>query len=426
MNARRPALGEGATLALSVIAFFFVMTSYYVLRPVRDQLAGAAGSSSLPGFYAIVFIAMLLLTPVFGWLVARFPRKRVVGTSYLFFVACLVGFVPLFVAQDRIGAVTLGKVFFVWVSVFNLFVVSLFWSFMADIYRSRQARLVFPFIAFGGMGGALLGPLVTRLLVERIGVPSMLVISAVGLLLALGALLALSARPGEEGAASEAPVGGSILEGAKSAFSQPFLRYMTLLMLLSDGIATMAYALVADYAKAHFVDNAARTAFYADLDLWVNGMGAVLQLTLTPLILRGLGAVWAMVLPTLVNFLLLAMLAYFGPVDVGLMGHAVPLIALVMIGSRGMTYGMTKPASDSLYTRMPREARYKGKNFIETAVWRFGDLVVTTSLNAARGAGVGIATIGLVCAGLAAVATEVARRAATAPDLAPEREPPSS
>ncbi|QWT18683.1 MFS transporter [Bacillus sp. NP157] len=422
MNASRPAVGEGTTLALSVIAFFFVMTSYYVLRPVRDQLVGAAGASSLPAFYAIVFVVMLVLTPVFGWLVARFPRKRVVGVSYLFFIACLVGFVPAFVAQDRIGAANLGKVFFVWVSVFNLFVVSLFWSFMADIYRSRKARLVFPFIAFGGMGGALLGPLVTRLLVERVGVPAMLVISAVGLLAALGALLALSARPGDDAASSGEPVGGSILEGAKSALSQPFLRYMTVLMLLSDGIATLAYALVADYAKLHFVDNAARTAFYADLDLWVNGMGALLQLTLTPLVLRGLGTTWAMVLPALANFVLLGMLATFGAVDFAVFGHALPLVALVMVGSRAMTYGMTKPASDSLYTRMPREARYKGKNFIETAVWRFGDLVVTTSLSAARSAGVGIATIGLVCAGLAALATEIARRAATSPDLLPEQD----
>lgn len=420
VNARRSPLGEGATLALSIIAFFFIITSYYVLRPLRDQLVGAAGSSSLPWFYAVVFVVMLALTPVFGWLVARFPQKRVVGISYLTFVICLFIFIPAFVAQDRIGAKNLGIVFFVWVSVFNLFVVSLFWSYMADIYRSMQARLVFPFIAFGGMGGALLGPLITRLLVQRIGVPSMLVISAVGLLVALGALLALTPRSAEDAAASQAPMGGSIIEGARAAFAQPFLRYMALLMLLSDGIGTLAYALVADYAKLHFLDNAARTAFYADMDLWVNGIGATLQLTLTPLILRGLGAVWAMVLPGLANFVLLGLLAWLGPVDIGVLGHAVPLIALVMVGSRSMTYGMTKPATDSLYTRMPREARYKGKNFIETTVWRFGDLLVTTLLSAARGAGVAIATIGLVCAGLAALATEIARRAATSRDLLPE------
>jgi len=414
------ARSKGPTLALSVIAFFLVLTSYYVLRPVRDQLVGAAGSSSLPMFYAIVFVVMLALTPVFGWLVARFPRRQVLLGSYLSFVVCLVAFVPAFAAQDRIGAVVLGRVFFVWVSVFNLFVVSLFWSVMADVYRSVEARLVFPFIAFGGMAGALVGPLLTRLLVVRLGVPSMLVVSAVILLSALGALLALPTDREGNDRSGGAPVGGSILQGAKAAFSQPFLRYMTLLMLLSDGIATLAYALMADYTKAHFADNAARTAFYADLDLWINGFGALLQLTLTPLLLRGLGPLWALVLPSVVNVGLLLLLTLHGPSEATLFGFAVPLIVVVQVVTRGMTYGMTKPASDALYTRMPREARYKGKNFIETAVWRFGDLVVTSGLTGLHAVGVGIAGIGLIGAGLAAVATDVARRAATSPDLEPE------
>jgi AAA family ATP:ADP antiporter len=195
---------------------------------------------------------------------------------------------------------------------------------------------------------------------------------------------------------------------------------MLLLMLLSDGIATLAYALMADYAKAHFVDNAMRTAFYADLDLWTNCFGAVLQLTLTPVILRGLGAGWALVLPSLANVALLAAFAMLGPVDLSVAGWTVPLIAVVLVGSRGMTYGMTKPASDALYTRMPREVRYKGKNFIETAVWRFGDLMVTGGLNVLHSAGVGIAAIGLIGAGLAGVAAGIARRAAKSPDLLPE------
>lgn len=417
---RHVARDQARTLTLSVIAFFFVMTSYYVLRPVRDQLAGAAGSQSLPVFYAIVLVVMLALTPVFGWLVSRFPRKLVIGASYVFFAVSMLAFIPAFIAQDRIGAVALGRVFFVWVSVFNLFVVSLFWSFMADVYRSQQARLMFPFIAAGGMAGALLGPLLTRLLVQRIGVPSMLVVSAVLLLLALGALLALSSGRDKNDESAGAPVGGSILQGAKAAFAQPFLRYMLVLMLVGDGIATMGYTLMADYTKAHFADNAARTAFYADLDLWTNCFGALLQLTLTPLVMRGLGVVWAMVLPALVNVVLLTGLAVFGLVDLHVLGWTVPVIAIVLVGSRGMTYGMVKPASDALYTRTPREVRYKGKNFIETTVWRFGDLVVTSGLVALRGAGVGIAAIGLTAAGLACVAAVVGRRAATSPDLLPE------
>lgn len=415
------ARSKGTTLALSVFAFFLVLTSYYVLRPVRDQLVGAAGSSSLPMFYAIVFVVMLALTPVFGWLVSHFPRRRVLIGSYVSFIVCLIAFVPAFAAQDRIGAVTLGRVFFVWVSVFNLFVVSLFWSLMADVYRSVQARLVFPFIAFGGMAGAIVGPLLTRLLVVRLGVPSMLVVSAFALLLALGALLALFTGEAENDRSGGAPMGGSIVEGAKAVFSKPFLRNMMLLMLLSDGVATLAYALMADYTKAHFADNAARTAFYADLDLWINGFGALLQLTLTPLLMRCLGTVWALVLPSVVNVALLALLALHGSADIALFGVAVPLIAIVQVATRGMTYGMTKPASDALYTRISREDRYKGKNFIETTVWRFGDLLITGGLSGLRAVGMGIAGIGLIGAGLAAVATIVARRAATSPDLEAEQ-----
>ncbi|GAA0906327.1 MFS transporter [Rothia nasimurium] len=427
VNARRhAALGDGITLALSVIAFFFVMTSYYVIRPVRDQLIGAAGSSSLPVFYAILFVVMLALTPVFGWLVSRFPRRRVLGGSYVFFAVCLVAFMPAFSAQDRIGAVNLGRVFFVWVSVFNLFVVSLFWSVMADVYRSMQARLVFPFIAFGGMAGALVGPLATSLLVAKIGVPPLLLGSAFTLLLALGLLLAVSSKATANDHSGGAPIGGSILDGVKAVIARPFLRNMTLLMLLSDGVGTVAYALMADYTKTHYIDIAGRTAFYARLDLAINLFGALLQLTITPMLLRGLGAVWAMVLPSVVNFLLLVALAIHGPVDVALFGWAVSLVTIVQIGTRGMTYGMTKPASDALYTRIPRDDRYKGKNFVETTVWRLGDLLVTTGLTALRGMGATVATLGLICAGLAGVAAFVAKRAATSPDLLPENDDASS
>jgi AAA family ATP:ADP antiporter len=279
---------------------------------------------------------------------------------------------------------------------------------------------MFPFIAFGGMAGALAGPLMTSLLVARIGVPALLLVSATSVLIALGLLLAVTTGRTANDTSGGAAVGGSPLDGAKAAFAQPFLRYMAILMLLSDGIATLAYALMADYTKVHYPGIAARTAFYADLDLAINGFGALLQLTVTPLILRGLGTLWAMVLPTLVNFVLLALLAIYGPADIAVFGSVISLLTIVQIGTRGMTYGMTKPASDSLYTRMPRDARYKGKNFIETTVWRFGDLLVTTTLTALRGVGVGIAGLGLISAALCGVATIVARRAATSPDLLPE------
>ncbi|MDE2306946.1 MAG: translocase [Xanthomonadaceae bacterium] len=406
---------------LSALAFFFVMTSYYIIRPVRDQLSGALGSSSLPLFYGAVFGAMLLLAPVFGLLVARFPRKALLGWSYSFFILCLLAFVPAFMAQDRLGARELGVVFFMWVSVFNLFVVSLFWSFMADIFSSGQARGVFSLIALGGMAGAIFGPLLTRLLLRLVGVAWLLAVSALALGAALALLLQLSAQQGRwAGHRGEAAIGGSLWGGMRELWSRPFLRYMALLMLFSDGIGTLGYALIADYAKAHLAGEIARTAFYNNLDLATNLLGATLQLTLTPWVLVRRGPGWGLLLPALINVALLAGLALPGSGQISGFGFGVPVLAVMLVTTRGFAYGMGKPATDALYTRVPRETRYKGKNFVETAVWRFGDLVVTGAVSSLRGLGVGVAGLALLGTGVAALATVVARRAGWSPDLAPE------
>lgn len=409
---------ERAGLILSTLAFFLVMAGYYIIRPVRDQLGGAVGSQSLPLFYAVVFAVMLLLTPVFGWLVAHVSRRRLLAWSYSFFILCLVAFVPAFLVQERIGAQLLGVVFYVWVSVFNLFVVSLFWSFMADNFDSRQARRVFPLIALGGMGGAIFGPLLTRLLVHVLGVAPLLAVSAATLGLALVLLLRLAAR--DEQAADgrvDRGTGGSLWAGIRELWTRPFLRYMAMLMLLGDGIGTLAYALMADYAKAHFADRVARTAFYNDLDLATNALGALLQLTLTRWLLVRFGAGWGLVLPALINVALLLMVAVGGTGDLWVFGLAVPVLAVMLVITRGFAYGMTKPAVDALYTRVPRETRYKGKNFVETAVWRFGDVLVTSGVSLLAWVGVGVGGMGLIGAGVATASAWVARRAGQAPDL---------
>lgn len=422
----------GTAPLLSALAFFFVMTSYYIIRPVRDQLSGAVGSPSLPLFYGAVFVVMMLMTPAFGAMVARFARRRLLGLSYAFFIVCLVAFVPAFMAQERIGARTLGVIFFVWVSVFNLFVVSLFWSFMADIFASASARRVFPLIALGGMAGAIFGPLVTKLLVQVIGVAMLLVVSAAALAMALALLLRLSAHyDGRHGAAAEAePIGGTLWAGLRQVWSRPFLRYMAILMLLGDGIGTLAYALMADYAKAHFSSTLARTEYYNNLDLAVNLLGAVLQLSATRWLMVRRGPTWALVLPSVVNGLLLAGVVVFGTGQIGSIAggatlNGVTLLALMLVCSRGFAYGMTKPAVDALYTRVPRETRYKGKNFVETAVWRFGDVFVTSGVSALGALGVGISAMAGVGVAVSGVASWVAQRAGHSPDLLPE-EPPGA
>jgi len=424
VNTPRPAAAnERLASTLSTVAFFFVMMAYYIIRPVREQLSGAVGSKELPLFYGITFVVMLLLTPVFGAMVARFSRKRLLGWSYSFFVICLVAFVPAFVLQDRIGARQLGSFFFVWVSVFNLFVVSLFWSLMADIFQNVQAKRVFPIIALGGMAGAICGPGLGKLLLGQIGVPPLLIVSAVALVAALGLLLTLSTRHDQcaSGAHDEA-VGGSLWAGIVELWTRPFLRYMAVLMVLGDGIGTLAYALMADYTNVHYPDRVARTDFYYNLDWATNVLGALLQLTLTRWLLVRKGAAWGLVVPVLVNLALLLFVVAFGIGNIHLFGMVVPMLAIMMVGTRGFAYGMTKPASDALYTRVPRETRYKGKNFVETAIWRFGDVVVTVGVRLLGSLGVAVTSMAGIGAGISVLATWVAARAGHSPDLLPEQQ----
>jgi AAA family ATP:ADP antiporter len=195
---------------------------------------------------------------------------------------------------------------------------------------------------------------------------------------------------------------------------------MTILMLLGDGVGTLAYALTADYVKAHIVTAAARTDFYTHIDWAANTLVVFLQLTLSRQLLVRRGAMWTLVLPQIVNAVLLAIVMIGGHAELRFFGYGVPLLALLMVGTRGFMYGMTAPASNSLYTRVPRETRYKGKNFVETLVWRFGDLVVTSGVSGLTKLGVGLSGITLIGVVGSAIAAWTARKAATSPDLAPE------
>lgn len=407
---RLGAAGEGATatgrrgaVAAAALAFFCVLAAYYVIRPVRDQLAGATGSVALPWFYGATFLAMLAVAPLFGWLASRLRRRTLLVASYGFFMACLVAFVPLFAQQARIGARALGIGFFIWVSVFNLFVVSLFWSVMADLFDRVRAPRAFALIALGGAFGALAGPLLTTSLVGVLGVAPLLAVSAGLLGAALALLLWLTSARSQESTQSGA-IGGSLLAGMRATFAHPFLRLMALLMLCSDGVGTLAYALVADYAKARFADAVARTAFYGHVDLAVNLAEMVLQVGLTRWMLPRFGLVSGLVLPALVNVAMLLAVAWFGAAEFGLAGVTLALVPLTLIATRSFAYGVAKPAADALYTHVPREVRYQGKNFVETAVWRFGDVGVASGLDALRALGAGLGVIGLTSAAAAGLA----------------------
>lgn len=374
---------EWPALVVSFSYFFLVLAAYYMVRPVRDQLSAAVGSTALPMFYLVTFVVTLSLTPLFGALASRFPRRQFVPAVYLFFLACLLGFIPLFEMQDQIGAKLLGTIFFVWVSVFNLFVVAVFWSFIADIFDPQQARRLFPVIAVGGALGAIAGPLVTKGLVYEVGVGGLLVLSASLLGLCIACIFSLSAWARRNPVASEPDrdariIGGSMIGGVVQTLRSPFLRRVALLLLLGDAVGTVIYAMLSDYSNATFTTREERIAFASNVDLYANMLQIALQVTLTRELLMRFGPSAAIIVDGLIKAVMLVGLIVFGA----------GWIVVVAVITRASAYGVFKPGADSLYTMVDAETRYKAKNFIDTAVWRFGDLVVTSGFNLLRAVGV--------------------------------------
>ncbi|MEO8669920.1 MAG: MFS transporter [Tahibacter sp.] len=403
---------EWFALGVSFVYFFCLLAAYYIVRPVRDQLSAAVGSTSLPIFYLATFLATLSLMPLFGALVKRYPRRRFMPVVYLFFITGMIGFIPLFQIQEVIGAKLLGSVFFVWVSVFNLFVVAVFWSYMADIFDAAQAHRLFPIIAVGGTLGAIIGPLLTQSMVFVVGVSGLLVVSALmlGICIVCIGLLARWARQNPvagDGDRNERIIGGGILAGAAQTLRSPFLRRVALLMLLGDCVGTVVYALLVDYSNVTFSTREERISFASGIDLRATLVQIAVQVLLTRELMMRFGPASVLALDGAIKAVMLLGMLLFG----------MPWIAVVAVVTRASAYGVFKPGADSLYTHVDAETRYKAKNFIDTAVWRFGDLVVTTSLNGLRLLGVALPGFVLLTVTAAAASAFTGWRIVRQPEL---------
>lgn len=407
---------ERYALGISFLFFFFVLSSYYLLRPLRDQLGAAVGSTNLWSFWLATLVGTLLATPLFGWLVARYPREKFIPVVYGVFILCLLAFVPAFRAQDEIGARNLGIVFYVWVSVFNLFAVSLFWSFMADLYDSVQSRRLFPVIALGGTIGSIAGPLIAGVLpVEELLFASMAMLAG-GIACAVALSRWSRRHPNEERRrlGMDAVIGGTWWAGLRVLTTSPFMRYMVALTLLSEAVGTMAYALNADYIGAHYPDRESRKTFYAHVDLMTNSLVILLQgFGIARFLLTRYGSAVGLVVPSVINVIVLLAVALVGDAAV---------VAMLVI-TRAGAYGLFKPASDAIYTRVPREVRYKGKNAIDTVMWRLGDVIVSGAMALLAPVAIGVTGYALASAACSAASGWFGWRAPRAPDLEPESGP---
>jgi AAA family ATP:ADP antiporter len=382
---------ERAALAWSFFYFFALLCAYGLLRPLREEMGVRHGVNRLQWLFSGTFVCMLLAQPLYGGLVARYQRRVFLPVVYGFFIACLIGFYAVFRAD--VGMSVAVPAFFIWVSVFNLFVVSVFWSFMSDIFTTDQAKRLYGIIAAGGTCGALAGPGLTALLVERIGVPQLMLISALVLAGALLAIVRLLPWATERRGVDR-PIGGTVLAGARLVAGSPFLRLIAGLLLLYVTVNTILYYQQAAVVAAAFADSAARAAYFARVDFAVNALTVATQVFVTRVLLTRFGVTpLLMVSPILVagGFAWLAA----SPTPL--------LLAAIQVVHRAGNFSLIAPARESLFTRVDRESRYKAKAFIDTAIYRGGDLIngwIMASVVAMKMPLGDVALIGLVVAGV--------------------------
>jgi ATP:ADP antiporter, AAA family len=378
MNLLRVERHEWPALGWAFGYFFLLLAAYYVLRPVRDALAVQAGAGQLQWLFTATFVAMLALVPAYGWLCARLPRARFLPLIYAFFIANLVCF--HFFPQPG--------VFFVWLNIFNLFAVSVFWSLMADLFAPEQATRLFGAIAAGGSCGAIAGPALTAAAAAALGTQDLLLLSATLLAGALFSMMQLLAwgrkfpRQGEPPA--EAPLGGSILAGARDALASPYLLGICAYLLCYTVLSTSLYFQQIDIVGSAIPDLAERTRFFATVDLVVNAIALVLQLSVTARLAQRIGTGWMLALMPLVSL-----------VGFCALGAAPTLGVLLAVGitRRAGEFAISKPMREALYTAVPREDRYKAKGFTDTVVYRGGDALSGWLFGLLRAAGLGAGAI---------------------------------
>ncbi|MBT2304671.1 MFS transporter [Variovorax paradoxus] len=400
-NLRREEVGP---VLIAALFFFCVLTALMLLRPARDALGMQRGIESVRWLFIGTAVVTLAVNPLFGWLVSRLKRLQLIGVTYGFFVLSLVGFWALLMFAPAAVGQRSGQVFYVWFSVFNLFVTMVFWALLADRFTSDQGKRFFALISVGGTLGAIFGPWLTSQLARPLGTPNLLLVSGGFLLLAVAAAwLLVRVVPDQAGPdapaaaetrlASEAErIGGSAWAGLRAVFRSRYLAGIACYILLMTVLATFIYFTRLQMVAAVSDNMDARAAILGNIDMWTQVAVLLLQLTLTGKIIQrfGLGVALA-ILPvaTAIGFIGLAVYSSF------------VMLVLLEAANRAVQRGITRPAREALFTVVSREDKYKAKAFVDTFVYRAGDVV------GAQTEGV-LGRLGLALGGLVSVVVPLA------------------
>jgi len=386
---------ERRAVILAFACNFLVLGSYYILRPVRDTIATIFGTDQLQWLFTGTFIGTLIASPIYGWLAARVRLNRLLPGVFWFWLVNVLLFQVLFKAapDDR----WIGGAYYVWFSVVNLFMISVFWTLMSDLFSSSQATRLFALIAAGGTLGAIAGPLVTRLAVHAIGLGGMLMVAAVGFLLVI-VLVHLLMREktrlrqiGEGGQPTtlDHDLPGGALEGFWALLRSPYSRRQALFFFLMTWVNTVAYFMQTDLISQAFSGDADRAVALSDIALTVNILAAIILLFGMGRFVQRFGVTAGLILNPIIMVLAFIAVA---------LSPTLLMIKALQVIRQVAQYAIARPSREICFTVVPQADRYKTKNVIDTVIYRFGDLSsawVQAGLRAAGLRMVGSAAVGM-------------------------------
>lgn len=390
------------------LSFFFVFTlmaSYYILRPIRDAMSSDWTDAELSTLFTATFFFSILVVTIYGAACSRIRLGRLLPGIYAFFSISFFAFYGAFQAMPEANMV--GKAFYVWISVFSLFQVSVFWTFMADIFTKQQAPRLFGFIAAGSSIGALAGPAIALVLVKPIGESNLVLISAVLLLAPIPIIAWLERLKHTELHNDDVSVekdygqklGGSPFSGFVEFVTNPYLLAIGLFLFLYTGISTFVYFELKNLMTD--LDSETRTQIWAGMDLAVNSLSIGTAMFVTGRLTTRFGLAWTLALVPVV-------------IVAGLLVVAMAPMLWVVVGlqcvRKAGNYAITRPGREMLFTVVDRETRFKAKSVIDNVVYRGGDVVAAWGFTGlTQGLGLGLGAVAAVGAGIAALWALVAR-----------------
>ena len=382
---------EVFTLLKAFLFFFFVLASWYALRPVRNELAVQGGIYNLPWLLMGVMLAMLIINPIYSWLVSRISQNKIILYIYSFFILNLIIFLSLWSFSGEEGRIWTGRAFYIWANVYSFFVVSIFWVTMINFFDHTDSKRFFGIISAGGSLGAFFGSSVARYFsteicgntsISDLGPMSLIIFSIFSLLFAI--YFSRSFKPTRIEADSSEEIGGSSLEAVQNIFKDPAIRNLGIYVVLFTMLMTTSWMISLGIVEEWSNDPCERTGLFARIEQIVTPLTLIMQVFLASYVLRKIGSLTVLTIYGLL--FAMAFMAYsFFP--------NITTVMMVVISLRIFEYGLNKPTRESIYTKLKQQDRYKSTVFIDTFLARSGDVIGGWFVRGLVGTGIAVLSV---------------------------------